>query len=146
MDIIQLVSVVPIFAPIITLIALVKVSRFAHINHNTKSVTIVLLCKIAVPIIPVNIPFMRVFVDFSSKYLTYLVPMFLMLSEKICIPYKKNASQPINVRIEKIESVIMCYLHNELKCIQYIYIVYTCKKILNNVYISFMFFYVIYIK
>ena len=57
--IIQAVSVVPMFAPMITEIACAKVSRPALTNDTVMTVVAVELCTVAVINVPVRIPVKR---------------------------------------------------------------------------------------
>ena len=64
-DIIHAVSVVPMFAPMMMLMACASVSREALTNETVITVVAVELCTTAVTPIPVSIPVKRLVVVFS---------------------------------------------------------------------------------
>lgn len=92
------VSVVPMFAPITTPSALESPITPAPTNHRVIIVTIVLLWKIHVCIIPVTILFIRVFVFFSSTFFKNPFPRCEIVSSKTNIPNRNIPSHHIRFR------------------------------------------------
>ena len=86
---IQAVDVVPIFAPIMTLMAFCKLIRPPPINAEVNNVTKVLDCNIPVVNVPVNIPFIGVLVKFFKNFRNDLPANPFMPFSRWYIPKRK---------------------------------------------------------
>ena len=110
-DIIHAVSVVPMLAPIMTLMACASVRSPAFTNETVITVVAVLLCTAAVTVIPVRIPVRR-FVVIRPKMCRNCGPAIFCNASLICfIPNISSANDPssrkTNITISPFVSLII---------------------------------------
>lgn len=100
---IQAVSVVPMFAPIITEIACAKVSNPAFTNDTVITVVAVELCTAAVTNAPVRMPVKRLVVIAPNTCLSCGPAIFCKLSLIAFMPYISKANAPMSLKIIQID-------------------------------------------
>ena len=98
-DIIHAVTVVPMWAPIMTEIACIKVSRPALTKLTVIRVVAVLDCTAAVTNMPVHMPVKRLVVMVPSTWRNCGPAIFCRASLIDFIPNISNASEPSNLKI-----------------------------------------------
>ncbi len=114
-DTIHAVTVVPIFAPIITPTACERLIMPALTNPTTITVVAELLWIIAVIPAPTNIAIRRFLVRKLINFFTLSPADFCSPSAIICIPYRKRPRPPINSNSSpKSSSVIFILPHYKL--------------------------------
>ena len=101
--IIQAVTVVPICAPIITLMACTRVSSPALTNDTVISVVAVELCTAAVTKIPVSMPVKRLVVIAPRTWRNCGPTIFCKLSLMDFIPNMRSAREPSNLKTIQID-------------------------------------------
>ena len=106
-DIIHAVSVVPIFAPIITEIACASVSSPAFTNETVITVVAVEDCTEAVTNVPVNIPVKRLVVMAPRTCRNCGPAIFCSASLMVFIPNISRAREPKSVNITQIDISII---------------------------------------
>ena len=90
------VIVVPILAPKITEIACGSVIRFAETNPIVITVVALDDCNTAVTKAPASAPITGFFVKKPRIFFIFSPAAFCKASDMLFIPYKNNASPPIN--------------------------------------------------
>ena len=97
-DMIQAVSVVPMLAPMMMLIACARVSSAALTKLTVITVVAVELCTAAVTATPVSMPVKRLVVILASTCLSLGPAIFWRASLIIFIPKISNPSEPSSLR------------------------------------------------
>ena len=96
--IIQAVSVVPMFAPMMMLMACSKVSKEALTKETVITVVAVELCTAAVTPIPVSMPVKRLVVIRAKTCLNFGPAIFCNASLIVFMPKIRRASEPSRVK------------------------------------------------
>ena len=97
-DIIQAVSVVPMFAPMMILMACASVSKEALTNETVITVVAVELCTAAVTPMPVSIPVKRLVVMRAKMCLSLGPAIFCNASLIVFMPKMRSANEPSRVK------------------------------------------------
>ena len=93
-DIIHAVSVVPMFAPMMTEMACASVSRPAFTNETVITVVAVELCTADVTATPVSMPVKRLVVIRRKMFRNCVPAIFCKASLIVFIPNIRSASEP----------------------------------------------------